>query len=94
MIISTEDILIEWNVDFSSLSCFFSNLGRIFLDLERGLTHHLFENPALPVCNYGSHVWNYFEVLRLLQSLIIKDVDNLGKPNYLHLKAEVGQIFI
>lgn len=64
------------------------------MTLKGGLTHHLFENPALPVYNYESHVWNYFQVLRLLQSLISKDVDNWGKPNYLHLKAEVGQIFI
>ena len=35
-----------------------------------------------------------FEVLRLLQYLIIKDADQLQKPNYLHMKAEVRQIYI
>lgn len=35
-----------------------------------------------------------FEVPRLLQYLIIKDANQLGKPNYLHMKAEVGQIYI
>lgn len=34
------------------------------------------------------------EVLRLLQYLIIKDAAQLGKPNYLHMEAEVGQIYI
>ena len=35
-----------------------------------------------------------FEVLRLLQYLTIRDADQLRKPNYLHMKAEGGQIYI
>lgn len=50
--------------------------------------------PSLPIYNHSSQVWNYFEVLRLLHSITVKDASNLGKPNGLNLKTKVRHFFI